>query len=148
MSTETTVYVHEHTLEKIQKIISFTGKTKQVIVIWALSRISEDTDSHIIPWSRVKYQPRNKNTKWNQIHLHLSPAEYELFIDLRKIFKSSVSRMIAIAIEKYYKIIIREKRILTSGYRKTNYVMSRIMLNGITTWILYWGIPQKILPQC
>jgi hypothetical protein len=147
MITETTVYVHEHTREKIKKIMASTGKTKQAIVVWALSKMSEDTDSHTITWSRVKYQPRNRNTKWTQIHIYLSPAEYELFIDLRKIYKSSVSRMVAIAIEKYLKEMIPKEGILSTNYSKKNYAMSRIILNGITTWIFYWGIPQKILPS-
>lgn len=145
MITETTVYVHEYTKEKIQKIIAFTGKTKQAIVIWALSKISEDTDLQIITWSRIKYQSRNKNTEWTQIHLHLSPAEYELFIDLRKIFKSSVSRMVAMAIEKYFNEIIRGKKMALTNYEKKNYALSRISIDGITTWVLYWGIPQWLL---
>lgn len=145
MSTETTVHVHQKTQEKIKKIMEYTGKTKQAIVIWALCKLSEEADSHIITWSRIRYQSRNKHTQWTQIHLHLAPAEYELFIDLRKFFKSSVSRMIAMAIDKYIIGIIRGKKILLNNYGKKNYAISRIVINGITSWILYWGIPATLL---
>ncbi|TFH42224.1 MAG: hypothetical protein E4G96_03870 [Chrysiogenales bacterium] len=144
MSIETTINIAGNTLGKIISITKITGKRKQEIITWALNRLSADSDFHQVPWSRVKYQLRDKNSNWTQIHIYLSPAEYEFFLDLRKMCKSSVSRLVAIALDRYINEITENKKI-SDNYGLKNYALSRIVIHGITCWILYWGIPPRLL---
>ena len=142
---ETTLYIGKKTWEHIEIIARRTGKTKQAIVIWALHRFSIDSDSQSFSWSRIKYQQRSPHASWSQIHLRLTPSDYEFFLDIRKIFKSSVSRLVAMAVKKYIREIIRNKRMMSNNYGIKNYVFSRINIYGVRTWVSDLGISSEIL---
>ncbi|OHD63030.1 MAG: hypothetical protein A2176_09420 [Spirochaetes bacterium RBG_13_51_14] len=77
----------------------------------------------------------------------LKPDEYEFFLDLRKVFKQSVSRLVAYAIDKYLDEITQKIRKGSDNYRFKNYAISRIIIEGVICWVLYWGVPRKLIAE-
>ena len=69
--------------------------------------------------------------------------EYELFIDLRKFCKQSVSRLVACAIQQYLDKIIADMQGKTDDYPSISYLMEKVIKDGATCWILTWGISSK-----
>ena len=55
----------------------------------------------------------------------------------------SVSAIVAFAIKKYFKKIIKSKT-TTDNYRFQNYIMIEETINDVKTWRIFWGFPQKI----
>ncbi len=74
------------------------------------------------------------------MHMFLTPAEYELLLDLRKVYKLSCSGIIALAVERY---IDKLSLNMTDNNRFTCYVFSRFIMDGINCWAQYWGMPKN-----
>jgi hypothetical protein len=53
------------------------------------------------PGSPIRYQIKRDNGYWQVFHIRLNDCDYEFFLDLRKVLKLSVSRILALAVEKY-----------------------------------------------
>jgi len=70
--------------------------------------IGDDHYTMVATWSHIRYQKRGKNEVWRQLYLTLRPDEYEFFLDLRKVFKFSVSCLVTYAVEKYLEEIFDE----------------------------------------
>ena len=68
--------------------------------------------------------------------------EYEYFLDLRKLLKKSISAIVAYAVKKYFKGIIKSN--ITDNYPFKNYVIIKETINNVITWRLFWGYPEKM----
>ncbi|MDM8001735.1 MAG: hypothetical protein QUS66_02330, partial [Bacteroidota bacterium] len=90
------------------------------------------------------YRERSAN-RGRGLHITLKPDEYEFLLDMRKFFKQSISRLVAYAIDTYLDDVIAEINKGTDNYWYSNYALSRIIIDGVVCWILYWGIPEKLL---
>jgi len=96
----------------------------------------------------VKYRDKNKGS-WKRIHLQLNPQEYEFLMDVKKIWKMSVARMIEFCIENYLfdlqKKVLEKKK--TDNYLYNNYHIEIGEEEGILYCLIYWGLPQKVLQK-
>jgi len=110
-----------------------------------MRRLGDDHDIMVATWSRVRYQKRGERGNWRHMHLTLRPDEYEFFLDLRKVFKFSVSRLVAYAIEKYLEEIVKKLSNGSDNYRYKNYMFQRVIVDDVICWILSWGIPRTII---
>ena len=98
-------------------------------------------------WRRIRYQERDDGKKWGRIHISLDEAEYELFLDLRRMYKMSLSLLLAVGVKKHLSKIIKKLRCLasTDNYRITSYVICSSKDNtGLQSWKIYWGLPEFI----
>ena len=101
MLIETTILIKTELLQKLTKASIMTGKSRGFIISALLRRYADDNTRFSVQWSRVRYQDRDDEKSWHRLHLILNPDEYEFFLDLRKVFKRSVSACIADAIVMY-----------------------------------------------
>lgn len=110
-----------------------------------MRRLGDDHDNMVATWSRVRYQKRDETGNWRHLHLTLRPDEYEFFLDLRKVFKFSVSSLVAYAVEKYLEEIVKKLSKGSDNYRYKNYMFQRFIVDGVICWIFSWGIPRTII---
>ena len=147
MYIETTVYIKIDILDRLLEASAVTGESKRNIISTLMRRLSEDYEKLAVPWKRIRYQKRDKKNKWKRLHATLLPDEYEFFQDLRKACKSSVSRLVTFAVEKYLDEIVAEFIKGTDNYRYSNYTISYFKNKGVVCLIHYWGIPEKPLSR-
>jgi hypothetical protein len=146
MRIDTTINVNVDNIKVLSDAVRATGLTRGYIVSWLLHRMVVEEALRPVVWKRVRYQDRNLKENWGRLHLSLTPAEYELFLDLKKLYKLSGSRIIAFAVETYIeKLYILPNKNL-DNYRFTNYTFSRLCINGTTCLFQTWGIPLYIIP--
>jgi len=147
MMIETTILINAGLLQKLTKVSINTGVSRGSIISVLLKRYAIDNERCSVQWSRVKYQERNAGEARHRLHLMLNPDEYEFFLDLRKVFKKSVSSCVAESIIKYLDEMLCKIKSNTDNYRYKNYSFCRVTLDGVVCWILSWGVPRKPLTQ-
>lgn len=147
MLIETTININGNLLLRVNRVSGEIGLSRRIIISWLLGRLSADRDMSPISWTRIRYQERDEEKNWEESHLYLTPAEYELFLDLKKVYKMSGSHLIAFAIGKYLNKLLLKEIEITDNYRFTNYGLSRSVVNKVICWTQYWGIPPRLMKK-
>ena len=145
MNIETTININPGVHRLILNAIDSTGQSKNMIISSLMRRVADDHDKMVATWSRIRYQKRDPDAVWLPLHLALRPDEYEFFQDLRKVFKCSISFLVAYAVKKYLKEIIHKLAINPDNYRYKNYMFQRVIVDNVICWILSWGVPRTII---
>lgn len=140
MNIDTTINVNVGVRMRIENVSSQSGLPKRTIMSHLLLMIADEKLIPKISWRRIRYQKRDRKENWRPMHLYLTPAEYELLLDLKKVYKLSGSAVIALAVEKYIDKLIAHKG---DNNRFTCYVFSRFIMDGINCWAQYWGMPKN-----
>lgn len=143
MKVDTTINICTDLVELLEKAVFLTGKSKSIIISLLMVHLAECHDWNVGPWKRVRYQARIERGKYRRIHVYLKDQEYELFIDLRKFCKQSVSRLVACAIQLYLNEMIADMQGKIDDYPSICYLMEKVIKDGSTCWILTWGISSK-----
>jgi hypothetical protein len=144
MRKETTIRLHKDIHAKIIK----TSRDLQIPPTVVILRIAEETQKRFARLfngnSMVRYQRRDEPSNWRVLHLYLTQEEYELKIDMRNLFKLSVSLMIAEGVYQYLKKItseiVCEKAKINDSYRQMNYKTFTIV-DGNIKWSIFWEAP-------
>ncbi|MBP7738328.1 MAG: hypothetical protein KA369_20305 [Spirochaetes bacterium] len=142
MFIDTTIYIHVNTLRKIADISRKTCLSRREIISWLICKMAGADLISAVPFSRVRYQDRDRKERWKRVHVTLSPAEYELLLDMRKVYKLSASGIIAYAVEIYIVKLLDIKNMKNDNYRFSCYIFSRFEMGGVICWAQYWGMPR------
>ena len=145
MEIDTTIYVKIDHAAILSMVEQKSGRSRRDIVSLLMRRLADDRGVTPQPWKRIRYQPRSSRNDWCRLHLLLREDEYEFFLDLRKFYKRSVSFLIAYAITRYRDEILIIRNPQCDNYQYRNYILSRIIVDKITCWILYWGVPDTLV---
>lgn len=137
----TTINVNAEILNKIVQAAQSNKKSPTEIIIYLLSKVKDDIPEPFIFGRMVKYQDRRNEKDWRTIHLHLRDDEYEYLLDLRRFLKSSVSLLVAIAVQKYLAIV---EKLISDNNLLRNYVFILQIIDGIMHWRQIWGYPPNI----
>ncbi len=142
-SIKTTLYMRRDILEKLTDASYALGMSRTRIVSMLLARFSDTHRQMITAWRQVRYQERRGDVKWHRLHVSYSSNQYEFVIDLRKVCKLSVSRIVAYAIEKLLDSLLCSLQ--GTGHHNTtsSYVFSSIQVGGVVCWLFCWGIPPE-----
>ncbi len=135
---ETTLYIGVDVLNKISVAAQKFGISRSEMIIIILKKMMDDIGDPSVFGNLVRYQGRRRPEDWHTFHITLRPDDYEYFIDLRKLLKSSVSMILTIAVKRYLKKCNIIKK--ADNYRK-NYVLIKSFIDKITCWNLIWGYP-------
>jgi hypothetical protein len=76
------------------------GISRSKLIIMLLKQSMKEVSVNKIGIA-VRYQHRRPRDSWKVFPIRLNDCDYEFFLDLRKVLKFSVSRILAHAIEKY-----------------------------------------------
>ena len=136
---ETTLNINIETLEKINKISGVYKISRNKVIKNLLKKVMSKELNNFSLNKCVKYQNSDHKENWHKFHIILDVDEYEFFIDLRKFLKMSVSAIVAYAVKKYYKEIMKVKK--ADNYLFKNYVVIKEMINNVISWKIYWGWP-------
>jgi hypothetical protein len=147
MLIETTINIQAVTLRRFNSAAAKLDIPRRCIISWLLRRLVDDSEGFHVSWSRLRYQGRDEKKDWEESHLYLTPVEYELFLDLKKVYKMSGSYLVAFAIDRYLNELYRLHGIIADNYRITNYGISRRVVNKVICWVQYWGLPPQLVQK-
>jgi len=145
MGIETTLYIKRYHLKSLTAASCVTGRSKGMIISSLMLRLSKKHDIPSRMWTRVQYQKRENNADYHRLHVSLKPGEYEMFLDLRKVYKKSVSFLVAHAIDEYLDEIVSNIHQDPDNYPVFNYAMNRMIIDNVVNWILSWGVTAALL---
>ncbi len=145
---ETTVNLKAGTLLLLGKGSARAGVARNHLIGMVVQARMMQNKEDVSSFRRIRYQERNKNAVWKCFHLRLSERDYELMQDVRKVYKMSVSRFIALAVESHLDIIIqkiRKKLLGPDNYPISCYSFSGYEnMHGEIVWRLHWGVPEAM----
>ncbi len=139
----TTINVNKNILEMLNNGAAITGKSRNSIIKSLIQRFMKDSQRMMKRNSRVRYQERDLKENWHRIHIVLNEYEYEYYLDLRKLYKMSVSFILAYAVLRYMDELLKQN-IITDKYCCKNYILIKKTDDGIISWQIYWGIPPNL----
>lgn len=140
---KTTISMRRDILEKLTNASIASGKSRTFLITVLLHRFAGTHHRMIAAWSQVRYQERGREVKWHRLHVSFKPDEYEYCIDLRKVCKLSVSRIVAYSVENLLDDLVCSLQKTGDNYRYSNYVFSFFQVEGVPCWLFCWGIPPE-----
>jgi hypothetical protein len=146
MKIETTINVNRIIMIRLDDVSRKLNKSRMYIIRLLLAKMLEDNRISHHHWSRIRYQKRDLPENWHTFHLTLREDEYEYSLDLRKVYKMSLSHAIAYAVNKYLDRLYSQfaKNMENSdNYLYKNYLISHKIIDGIHCWKYYWGYPER-----
>jgi len=151
MEIKTTINMNKRIIKELNQASSTLKLSRTKIIRLLIKQFLEDQNRVEILNSTVKYQERDSESQWSKFHITLREDEYELCLDLRKVYKMSLSLIIALAIDRHLKNIFivnqRSPEEIYDKYLFHNYYFSFTSQNGVRKIQIYWGIsnPELIL---
>lgn len=145
MITDTTICVFQDIFDKLDDAAERTGTSRSRVVSSLVNYASKKMRKLHGDWIRTRYQPRRADRKWRRMHIRVRRDEYGFFFDMKKVSGLSLSHIIAHAVEHYLDelLILMQKN--TDNYRYRNYAINQIFIDDIECWVIYWGIPSRII---
>ena len=141
MLIQTTYMIKPEILALICDAAESLGKPVSFVISRLLGRVLKDEKIRGCIHSAVQYQKRDldDNSSWKKVHVSLRSDEYEQVLDLRKVLKKSVSRILAEAVVQYLQELLESPR--PESYPPRNYVLVKRTRDGVVSWQSYWGFP-------
>lgn len=140
MDAETTINIGADILERLSSAATGRGVSRKVMISALINFSSQRLGRDYLSRVSVQYQERRPAGEWHKLHVVLRRDEYDFFVDMRKVFRVSVSLFIAMAVELYLDEMITWMDGSTDNYRYRNYAIIKIPVGDITCWLLCWGI--------
>ncbi len=147
MDIETTVYLKRQFLNKIISASDLCNISRSEIVFLLLNKFMKNDSMEIKAFSPVEYQDADSDAKWRRLHVVFGHDFYERCLDMRKVYKKSVSFLVAIAVLEYLDILIRELtgREKSNDNYTPNYSFIVKTYNKVPLIITHWEFPDKKL---
>jgi hypothetical protein len=139
---KTTLNIHRDILKIIEKNAQKMSISRSELIITLLKMTMNSFSSSCNLGKLVRYQKRSDPDAWHVFHIKFRVDEYEYFLDLRKLMKMSLSRILAYAVKRFLKE--HETINISDNYRYKNYVIIKELFNDTTCWKLVWGYPSQI----
>ncbi|MBN2435758.1 MAG: hypothetical protein JXK07_10885 [Spirochaetes bacterium] len=135
---KTTIYVKRTILEQLKKKAKKDNITLSELISRLLtSLIRKKISSKSFYHRPIKYQESDSKIGFHRLHVCFSLDQYEVFLDARKFFKSSVSRLLFLAMKALEKNILS----FSDKYYIENYFYDKKYYNGHIRLIQKWKIP-------
>lgn len=145
---ETTLSLRKHVREALGRAVEITGSPMSRIVLLAMKREMKNYGAMAREGGRVRYQARCGDGGWRITHIAVEQRDYEMFMDMRKLFKCSVSLLVSLAVVKHLDDLV--DAILggnfdeeADNYPFQGYLIAHRMAGDIPCWMIYWGMPSK-----
>lgn len=147
----TTLNIKSSLLNRLDNAASIYNIKRTKIIVLLLQRLMDDMDKFFNKSKCVKYQNDLvcDSDCWMKLHVKYTQYQYDYFTDMRKVYKRSVSLLLAYAIENYLNEILeligREKNNENlDNYLKRSHVIFGRQVDGVMCWKLFWGIPKNL----
>jgi len=155
MIIETTAYLDMECVDLLAGMAEEAGVSRSKLVVLLLKRVMKDHAALVRYDGAVKYQKRKPVDKRKRLHVAVELRDYEFFIDMRKLFKWSVSFLIAFAVREHLeelmvKLADEKYDEYADNYPYHHYFIIPERVDSAICWKIYWGIPEnpnKLLPS-
>jgi hypothetical protein len=119
---------------RIEKLVSnYNGEIEQLIKT-CLRKLAPQIRKNRFNTGSLTYQPTTLN--YEPLPFTMSNAEYEIYMDLKKISKCSLSLLVAIALDLYAESVIRNAD--SDSYIDYTYKMFFNIYKKFPMYIFYW----------
>ena len=143
MRYQTSFYLHMQNFNKLYRASQHTGKTIRELIVQIMYHYAKDHKKMYIEEGTVKYQNHDMKKNWKVFRISLDRDDYELFTDMRKVMKKSVSFLIALAIKKYLDKLIETITKQLFNYTCLIHRSGGMIVRGFKLWILAWRFDRK-----
>jgi hypothetical protein len=148
MMIETTAYLDRECIDLLAAMADDAGISRSKLVVLLLKRVMKDHAALVRYDCSVKYQERKPVIKRKRIHVGVELRDYEFFIDMRKLFKLSVSFLIAYAVKMHLEELLRKMSDpgydeYADNYPYQHYFIIPEKVDSAICWKIYWGIPEN-----
>ena len=140
MRFQTSFYMNVVTYSKLAKASWRTGLSMHDLIVQVMYNYVKKHKRVRLTRGTVRYQNVNKRENWRLFRVSLLEEEYELFTDMRKVLKKSVSLLVALAVKKYLGGIV--SNILKHLFNYTFLIRDSfgIRIGDLKKWIFKWII--------
>ena len=143
MRLETSFNMHIVTFVKLFNATQRTGIPMLGLIREMMYNYAKDHKNMYVARGTVKYQKRDMDNNWKVFRVSLNEKDYELFTDMRKVMKLSVSYLVALAIKKYLDKIVC--KILKNNHRYAYLIHDALgeRIGKLKNWIFSWYIIKR-----
>ena len=99
MNFETTTCISKENLEVIEYYAEKYSIKPTTLIVSLLRYVADKNRLPVIASRRIRYRKRDGNGSWERIHVMLTPFDYELFLDMKKLGKMSLAKIIDFCME-------------------------------------------------
>jgi hypothetical protein len=142
MIIATTLYMKKTIRQKLDDAVVRSGKTRSELIVAVMRRAMRDFGKLITHCRSIRYQEKAPEREWARQHITVFTRDYEYFLDMRKLFKSSVSLLVAYAIENYLDDVCNGTSDM-DNYQFLQYAIVPKRVDTAICWKIYWGLPRK-----
>lgn len=137
---QSSIYIRDDLYKKLTQAVDILGVKRSRLIELLFIRYLERNNYKKIDFKSQKYQKIKKETKCRRICIYWRNEIYEQCFDARKVFKKSISYIIAQAIDNYLDEIINEiqNKGVTNNYKFFIGVRTTDPTNFYTS-ITVWG---------
>jgi hypothetical protein len=139
---KTTLNVHVDVMNKIIFAAELQGISSSQMIVILLKQALDRVGNPDCLGKLVQYQKRSSPEMWHPFHIKWKPDEYEYFQDMRKLLKMSVSLILAFAVKKFLKKLLKQN--MSDNNLHHNYILAKEVIDGVVLWKLIWGFPLKL----
>ena len=145
---ETTAYIDRECINLLTGMADEAGVSRSKLVILLLKRVMKDHATLVRYDRAVRYQARKPVVARKRLHISIDLREYEFFIDMRKLFKLSVSFLIAFAVREHLdelltKLADEKYDEYADNYPYYHYLIIPEKVDSAICWKIFWGIPEN-----
>ncbi len=143
----TTININRTTYQKLLESAHAKGIEIEDVILALMRYFAKKYKKETVSWEAVRYQERSENTSWECVHVAWFGDEYEFLIDLRKIHKKSVSRLIAEAIIQFdEKLWLYIDSVLDKN-QDHRYLIAKFNVQNIIGCLILWDINIPDIPK-
>ncbi len=144
MKIDTTIYIKWIVIARIDNTAKMFSISRSKLVSLLLKRMMESKKTDKNRFIRVKYQKRDKHAQWIRRHIMLEPDLYEKNLDMRKLYKMSVSYIVTVAYKKYFDSVVQElKNGENTDKNRRNYLCIGRRIGNLFSYTVFWDYPPE-----
>jgi len=151
MNIETTTCISYEHLDVLKYHAQHHNMSLRTFISCLIQFAAQCEKEEIQYFKQLRYRPR-KSGSWKRLHLVLYEDEYEFFMDVKKLWKMSLARVIAFCIdnvlEEFLRFLSKEEEkedYYTDNYRYSGYSFEISIEKDIFYCKFYWGPHPDIL---
>ncbi|MEJ5362408.1 MAG: hypothetical protein WHV26_10135 [Spirochaetota bacterium] len=153
MNIETTTCISNEHYERLQILAKAQNMSLRTFISGLISFAADNKKIPVQYFKKLRYRKRYE-ASWRRLHLVLFEDEYEFFMDVKKLWKLSLARIIAFCMDnvvyEYLDFLSREKEkedYYTDNYRYSGYTFETGSKCDIFYITVYWGPHPEIVQK-
>ena len=160
MYIKTTINIHKDIKAKTKFAAGLLDISRSQVIINLLKKLVDEDRINDQTGKGVKYQDSDNEDMWDTFHIKFREDEYEMFCDLKKFHRCTVSYMVwFVAVMFLDELIVvgrdytrdelwsvrkQLKQRVGDNYRFHSYIYLREMVSGVISWRSFWGLPPNL----